>query len=168
MYVPCTTTSHVHMLAAPLHPRTLTKSAKNKNCKGIRVFGPLPNHLTAHSQSPNRILSFWPIKEGVGVPFQKRKHESKETLPISVFPLCPNILQPHCEFEPEFPFSALFPPLQTLAISLERTEEEKNTWKQLVHGEEEPRTEFEEQLSVSYCKRLCEINIKKYFFRPAK
>jgi hypothetical protein len=58
--------------------------------------------------------------------------------------------------------------LQTLAISLERTEEEKDMWKQLELGEEEPRTEFEEQLSVSYCKLLCEINIKKYFFRPAK
>jgi hypothetical protein len=34
--------------------------------------------------------------------------------------------------------------LQALAISLERTEEEKKTWKQLVHGEEEPRTKFEE------------------------
>jgi hypothetical protein len=78
----------------------------------------------------------------------RKKHESKETLPISVFPLCPNILQPHCEFELEF----LFPPLQTLAISLERTEEERNTWKQLVHGEEEPKTEFEEKFLVSYCK----------------
>jgi hypothetical protein len=61
-------------------------------------------------------------------------------------------LPPHCEFEPEFLIPALFPPLQTLAISLERTEEEKDTWKQLELGEEEPRTEFEEQLSVSYCK----------------
>jgi hypothetical protein len=58
--------------------------------------------------------------------------------------------------------------LQTLAISLEITKEEKNAWKKLVHGEEEPGIEFEEQLSVSYCKRLCEINIKKYFFHPAK
>jgi hypothetical protein len=81
-------------------------------------------------------------------PIPRKKHESIETLPISVFPLCPNILQPHCEFEPEF----LFPPLQILAISLERIEEEKNMWKKLVHGEEEPRTNFEEQLSVSYCK----------------
>jgi hypothetical protein len=97
-------------------------------------------------------------------PHSKRKHESIETLPISIFPLCPNILQPHCEFEPEF----LLPPLQTLSISLERTEEEKNTWKQLVHGEEEPRTEFEEQCRSHVVNDFCEINIKKYFFRPAK
>jgi hypothetical protein len=81
-------------------------------------------------------------------PHSKEKHESIETLPILVFPLCPNILQPCCEFEPEF----LLPPLQTLAISPERIEEEKKTWNQLVHGEEEPRTEFEEQLSVSCCE----------------
>jgi hypothetical protein len=68
------------------------------------------------------------------------KNERKENLPILVFPLFPNILQPQCEFEPEF----IFPPLQTLSISLERIEEEKNTWKKLVHGEEEPRTAFEE------------------------
>ena len=66
------------------------------------------------------------------------KDESKETPPPLVFPLCPNILQPHCEFEPEF----LFPPLQTLSISLEKTEEEKNMWKKLVNGEEDPRNEF--------------------------
>jgi hypothetical protein len=70
----------------------------------------------------------------------KEKHESIETLPISVFPLFPNICQPHCEFEPEIPFS----PLQALAIPLERTGEEKETWKKLVHCEEEPRTEFKE------------------------
>jgi hypothetical protein len=27
-------------------------------------------------------------------------------------------------------------------------------WKQLVHGEEDPETKFEEQLLVSYCKRI--------------
>jgi hypothetical protein len=42
--------------------------------------------------------------------------------------------------------------LKTLATSLERTEEEKDTWKKLVHGEEEPRTEFKEKMMVSYCK----------------
>jgi hypothetical protein len=73
-------------------------------------------------------------------PHSKEKLDSIETLPISIFPLFPNILQPHCEFEREF----LLPPFQILAISLERIEEEKNTWKQLVHGEEDPRTEFEE------------------------
>ena len=92
-----------------------------------------------------------------------KKDESKETLPISVFPLCPNILQPHYEFEPEF----LSPP-QTLSISLERTKEEKNTWKQLVHGEEDPRTKFEEQCRSHVVNDFCEINIKKYFFRLAK
>jgi hypothetical protein len=81
-------------------------------------------------------------------PIPRRKHKNIETLPISIFPLFPNILQPHCEFEPEF----LLPPLKTLAISLERTEEEKNKWEQSVHSEEEPRTEFEEQFLVSYCK----------------
>jgi hypothetical protein len=97
-------------------------------------------------------------------PHSRKKHESIETLPISIFPLFPNILQPHCEFELEF----LLPPLQTLAIYLERTEEEKNTWNQLVHGEEEPRTEFEEQCRSHVVKEFCEINIKKYFFRPTK
>jgi hypothetical protein len=29
-------------------------------------------------------------------------------------------LQPHCEFEPEFPILASFPPLQAYDISLER------------------------------------------------
>jgi hypothetical protein len=83
---------------------------------------------------------------------------------ILVFPLCPNILQPHCEFEPEFPF----PPLQALTISLERTDEEKNMWKQLVHCEEEPRTEFEDQCWSHIVSDFCEININKYFFCPAK
>jgi hypothetical protein len=50
--------------------------------------------------------------------------------------------------------NSFFFTLRTLAISLERTGEEKNKWKQLVHGEEEPRNDFEEQLSVSYCKRI--------------
>jgi len=57
-------------------------------------------------------------------------------------------LQPNCESEPEF----LLPPLKNLAISLERIEEEKSTWKKLVHGEEELKIEFEEQFPVSYCK----------------
>jgi hypothetical protein len=68
----------------------------------------------------------------------KRRHERIETLPILISPLCPNILQPHFEFEPKF----LLPPLQTLAISLERNKEENNTWKKLVHSEEEPRTDL--------------------------
>jgi hypothetical protein len=97
-------------------------------------------------------------------PHSKNKHESIETLAISIFPLCPNILQPHFEFEPKF----ILPPLQTLAISIERTEEEKNTWNNLVHGEEDPRTGFEEQCRSHIVNEFCEINIKKYFFRPAK
>jgi hypothetical protein len=127
---------------------TLTKRRKNENCKGIQVFKPLPNHLIAHSQSSQLLLSLLASKKRCWDPIQKWKHESIETLPILVFPLCPNILQPHCEFEPEF----LLPPLQTLTISLERTEEDKNTWKHLVHGEEDPMTEFEEKLSISYYK----------------
>jgi hypothetical protein len=71
----------------------------------------------------------------------KRKHEGIKNIPISIFPHCPNSLQPHCEFEPEF----LIPPLQIFAISLERTEEEKNMWKQLVYSEEEPKNKFKEQ-----------------------
>jgi hypothetical protein len=47
-----TTTTHVHS----------QKSAKNENCKGIWVFGLLPNHLTAHSQSPQPLLSLFPYK----------------------------------------------------------------------------------------------------------
>jgi hypothetical protein len=97
-------------------------------------------------------------------PHSKKKQESIETMPISIFPLFPNILQPHREFEPKF----LLPPLQTLSISLERTEEEKNMWKQLVHGEEEPRTEFEEQFQSHVVNDFYEINIKKYFFLPTK
>jgi hypothetical protein len=73
-------------------------------------------------------------------PHFKKNHESIETLPISIFPRCPNTLQPHCEFETEF----LLPPLKILSLSLERTEEDKNTWKKLVYGEEDPRTNFEE------------------------
>jgi hypothetical protein len=80
----------------------------------------------------------------------KWKHEIIETLPILVLPLCPNILEPHCEFEPEF----LFPPLKAFAISIERIEEEKNTWKNLMHGEEEIRTKFKEKLSVWCFKQL--------------
>jgi hypothetical protein len=97
-------------------------------------------------------------------PHSKKKHESIETLPISIFPRCPNILQPHCEFEPE----CLLPPLQILSISLERIEEEKNMWKQLGHGEEEPRTKFKEQCRFHVVNDFCEINIKKYFFCPSK
>jgi hypothetical protein len=97
-------------------------------------------------------------------PLSKRKHERIETIPISIFPLSPNIWQPHYEFEPEF----LLPPLQILSISLERTEEENNTWKQLVHGEEDHMTKFEEQCWSHVANEFCEINIKKYFFHPAK
>jgi hypothetical protein len=97
-------------------------------------------------------------------PHSRRKHERKETLPISLFHLCPNILQPHCEFEPEF----LLPPLQILSISLERNEGEKNMWKQLVHGEEDPNTKFKEQCRSHVVKDFCEINIKKYFWNGAK
>jgi hypothetical protein len=43
-------------------------------------------------------------------PHSKEKHEITETLPISVFPLCPNILQPRCEFEQEFLFSSIANP----------------------------------------------------------
>jgi hypothetical protein len=60
------------------------------------------------------------------------------------------------------------PPLKILDISLERTEEEKNTWKRLVHGEEEPRTKFEKQCWSHVVNYFCEINIKKYFFHLAK
>jgi hypothetical protein len=58
--------------------------------------------------------------------------------------------------------------LQILAISLERTEEENNTWKKLVHGEEDPKTKFEEQFLSHVVNNFFEINIKKYFFRPTK
>ena len=34
--------------------------------------------------------------------------------------------------------------------------------------EEEPRTEFEEQCQSHIVSDFCEINIKKYFFNPAK
>jgi hypothetical protein len=81
-------------------------------------------------------------------PHSKEKHKSIETLLILVFSLCPNILKPHCEFEREF----LLPPLQILAISPERIEVEKKTWKQLMHGEEDTKTEFEEQSLVSCCE----------------
>jgi hypothetical protein len=97
-------------------------------------------------------------------PHSKKKHESIETLPISIFPHCPNILKPHYAFEPE----CLLPPLQILSISLERNEEEKKMWKQLVHGEEEPRTKFEEHFRSHVVNNFCEITIKKYFFCPAK
>jgi hypothetical protein len=94
----------------------------------------------------------------------KNKHESIETLPISILSLCPNIFQPHCEFEIEF----LLPPLQILSIYLERNEEEKNTRKQLVHGDEDPRTKFEEHCWSHVVNEFCEINIKNYFCRPTK
>jgi hypothetical protein len=41
-------------------------------------------------------------------------------------------------------------------------------WKQLVHGEEDPRTKFEEQCRSHVVSDFCEINIKKYFFCLAK
>ena len=56
--------------------------------------------------------------------------------------------------------------MQILAISLERTEEEKNMWKKLVHGEDNPRTKLKEQCQSHVVNDFCEINIKKYFFIP--
>jgi hypothetical protein len=137
---------------------------KNGKFHRILVSVLVHNRLTAHSQSPQPLLSLLDYKRRGWGPISKRRHKRIETLTIFVFPLCSNIRQPHCEFELEFPF----PPLQSLAISLERTQEENETWKQLVHCEEEPRTEFEEYFQSHIVSDFCEININNYFFHPAK
>jgi hypothetical protein len=66
------------------------------------------------------------------------KHRNSTHLCISPFP--PIFVNHIVSLSQKFPFS----PLQALAIPLERTEEEKETWKKLVHCEEDPRTEFKE------------------------
>ena len=168
MYMPCTTTSHVHMPSAPLHPMyTHKKSWKMKIEYGyefsdhyLLVWPPIASHS-------NRYHFFWTIKEGVVAPFQKEAREHRNSAHFNIPPL-PQYFATTLWVWARIPFSTLFPPLQTLAISLERTEEKKNTWKQLVHGEEYSRTKFEEQFWSHFVNDFCEINIKKYFFRPAK
>jgi hypothetical protein len=105
-------------------PCTLTEYREKSKLHRILVFGLLLSCLVAQIHSPQPLLSLLTYKRMVWGPMSKEKHESIETLPISVFPVCPNIRQPHCEFEPEFPCY----PLQALAIPLERIEEDKEMW----------------------------------------
>jgi hypothetical protein len=97
-------------------------------------------------------------------PIPRGSKREKKLYPFQYSPFAPIF----CSHIVSLSHNSFFLLCRILAISLERTKEEKNMWKKLVHGEENPRNELEEQCRSHVVNDFCEINIKKYFFRPAK
>ena len=79
-------------------------------------------------------------------------HKNSETLPISLSPIAPRICSHIVSFEPEFPILSFFLIHKPMPILYREVSEKKDTWNNLELGEEEPRTGFEEQSLISFCK----------------
>ena len=105
-YACCTTTTHVHMHATPLHPMYTCKSCKEfVEITGYWVVFQLIHHLYPVTQPNNH--PFVILKEVLGSHSTSR-HKNNETLPDSHPLLAPSNCSPFVIIASEFPNSPFF------------------------------------------------------------